>query len=92
MIQNEENGVSLMPNANYFDCDPDELFQDSPGVIGVQKVRRHECLARMISVAKQATQTTRRAAKTAIHKHPYKSLGIALGAGLVVGALASRKH
>ena len=99
MTQDEEFSESFIPNHGHFAGDLDELFQDSPGVIGVHKATLGERVTHVAKLAKQVRErleskgrATVQATDIAIHKHPYRSLGIALGTGLLVGALVSHRH
>jgi ElaB/YqjD/DUF883 family membrane-anchored ribosome-binding protein len=77
----------------------DELFQDSPGVIGESDVGLGERVADRITLAKlscvrlqKKTRIAARRTDVAIREHPYPSIAIALGAGFLIGALIGRGH
>lgn len=78
--------------------DSEELLKDSASVAGgkVQEVR--ERLTQTLESAKAACgrleEKAREGAKATdkvIREHPYQSLGIAFGLGLLIGVLATRK-
>jgi ElaB/YqjD/DUF883 family membrane-anchored ribosome-binding protein len=78
--------------------DSEALLHDSGEVLGDKAREAHARLAetlesakslcgRMNEKAREQLQTTDRV----IRQHPYKSIGIAAGIGLLVGILATRK-
>ena len=78
--------------------DSEELLVDSAGMVGEKAHELRERLAQKLEVARatcrRLEEKTREAAKATdkvIREHPYPSLGIAFGVGIVLGLLLKRK-
>jgi ElaB/YqjD/DUF883 family membrane-anchored ribosome-binding protein len=78
--------------------DSEELLHDSKGAVGngVQELRERltDALEATKSSYRKLEQKTKAGAKAtdkAIRTHPYQTLGIALGFGLLVGVIAGRR-
>lgn len=78
--------------------DSEELLVDSAGMVGEKAHELRERLAQKLEVARATCRRlegkTREAAKATdkvIREHPYPSLGIAFGVGIVLGLLLKRK-
>ncbi len=78
--------------------DSEELLADSAAVVGEKAREVRERLARSLVAAKASCQSLQekavegaRATDKVIREHPYQSIGIAFGLGLLVGVLATRK-
>jgi len=78
--------------------DSEELLQSSAGAVGEKAHEMRERLAQTLESAKAACrrleERAMHAAKATDHvvrEHPYPSIGIAFGIGLLVGVLVTRK-
>jgi ElaB/YqjD/DUF883 family membrane-anchored ribosome-binding protein len=78
--------------------DAEELLKASAGEAGERIEEARGRLSSALESAKdtchQIQEKTRqavRATDVAIHEHPYRSMGLALGVGLIVGALLARR-
>lgn len=78
--------------------DSEELLVDSAGVVGEKAVEFRERLSRKLDAARatcrrleEKTKQGAKATDKVIREHPYQSLGVALGVGIVIGLLLKRK-
>lgn len=78
--------------------DSQELLQDSTEVLVERAYDLHDIFARALESARitslRLQEKARKEAKAAdkvIRAHPYRAMGFALGAGLLVGTLVARK-
>jgi len=78
--------------------DSEDLLKDSAGVVGEKAHELRERLAERLEMAKEAYQRfearAREGAKATdkvIREHPYQSIGIAFGVGVLIGVLVSRR-
>lgn len=78
--------------------DSEELLQDSNEILVEKAYNLHDRLARGLELAKitglrlsEKARKEAQAADKAVRSHPYQSIGIALGIGVLVGALVARK-
>jgi len=78
--------------------DSEELLRDSAGAVGEKAHAARERLAHIVESARttchRLEQKTKEAAKATdeiIRHHPYQSIGIAFGVGLLIGVLVARK-
>jgi len=78
--------------------DSEDLLQSSAGAVGEKAHEMRERLAQALESAKAACRRLEEkaieAAKSTDHvirEHPYPSIGIAFGIGLLVGVLVTRK-
>jgi ElaB/YqjD/DUF883 family membrane-anchored ribosome-binding protein len=74
------------------------LLVDSAGVVGEKAHDLRERLARKLDAARatcrrfeEKTKEGAKATDKVIREHPYHSLGVALGVGIVIGLLLKRK-
>ena len=78
--------------------DSEELLQSSAGVVGEKAHEMRERLAQTLESAKATCRRLEekaiegaRATDRVIREHPYESLGVAFGIGLLIGVLVTRK-
>jgi ElaB/YqjD/DUF883 family membrane-anchored ribosome-binding protein len=97
MIANETEGKVLADLKRVVE-DSEELLVDSAGAIGKKAHALRERLARTVDVARstcrrleEKTKEGAQATDKLIREHPYPSLGIAFGVGVVIGLLLKRK-
>ena len=97
MIANETEGKVLADLKRVVE-DSEELLVDSAGVVGEKAHEIRERLARTIDVAKvtgrrleEKVKAGAKATDQVIREHPYPSLGVAFGVGIVIGFLLQRK-
>lgn len=97
MIANETAGKVLTDLKRVVE-DSEELLVDSAGVVGEKAHEIRERLARTIDVAKttcrrleEKVKAGAKATDQVIREHPYPSLGVAFGVGIVIGFLLQRK-
>ena len=98
MIANAERSEKLVTDLKRVVHDSEELLQDSAEVIGE---KTHELRDRLASTLESAKVACRRleekakegakAADKVIRDHPYQSIGIGFGVGVLIGALVMRK-
>jgi ElaB/YqjD/DUF883 family membrane-anchored ribosome-binding protein len=98
MIANAERSEKLVTDLNQVVLDSEKLLRDSHEVAGEKAHELRARLARTLGSAKVACRGLEKKAKEGakvtdqvIRDHPYQSIGIALGLGVLVGALAMRK-
>lgn len=96
MIANETGG-KVVADLKRVVQDSEELLIDSAVVAGEKAHELREQLARKLEVAKttcrQLEEKTREAARATdklVREHPYRSLGVAFGVGIVLGYLLKR--
>jgi ElaB/YqjD/DUF883 family membrane-anchored ribosome-binding protein len=97
MIANETEGKVLTDLKRVVE-DSEELLVDSAGAIGEKAHELRERLARTLEVARstcrrleEKTREGAQATDKLIREHPYASLGVAFGVGIVIGFLLKRK-
>jgi ElaB/YqjD/DUF883 family membrane-anchored ribosome-binding protein len=97
MIANETEGKVLTDLKRVVE-DSEELLVDSAGAIGEKAHELRERLARTLEVARstcrrleEKTREGAQATDKLIREHPYPSLGVAFGVGIVIGFLLKRK-
>ncbi len=78
--------------------DSEELLQASAGAVGEKAHEMRERLSRTLESAKATCRRVEdkaiegaKATDKVIREHPYESIGVAFGIGLLVGALVTRK-
>ena len=78
--------------------DSEELLKDSAGAVGEKANELRERLAERLEAAKEAYRRFEARAKEGakatdkvIRDHPYQSIGIAFGLGVLIGVLVARK-
>src|ERR1041385_7119291 len=98
MTANAERSEKLVTDLKRVVHDSEELLHDSAEVVGEKAHELRERLTRMTESAKDACHRMEKKAKQGakatdkvIRNHPYQSIGIALGLGVLIGALAARK-
>ena len=79
--------------------DAEELVKATAGQVGEKAREARSRLMTALESAKESAQVLQKkaiegakAADQAIRKHPYPSLGIAFGVGLLIGVLAGRRN
>ena len=98
MSANELSTEKLVTDLKRVVRDSEELLQASAGVVGD---KAHEMRERLSGALESAKATCRkleeraiagaRATDRVIRDHPYESIGVALGIGLLIGVLVTRK-
>ena len=98
MTANAEQSDKLAADLKRVVCDSEQLLQDSAGVVGEKARELRGRLAQGVEVAKatyhRLEESARHGAKAtdrAIREHPYQSMGIAFGLGVLIGVLARRR-
>lgn len=78
--------------------DSEELLQTSAGAVGEKAHEMRERLAKTLESAKAACARleekaveSAKATDRVIREHPYQSIGIGFGIGLLIGVLVTRK-
>ena len=97
MIANETEGKALT-DLKHVVQDSEELQVDSAGAIGEKAHELRERLARTLELARstcrrfeEKTREGARATDKLVREHPYPTIGIAFGVGIVIGLLLKRK-
>jgi ElaB/YqjD/DUF883 family membrane-anchored ribosome-binding protein len=98
MTANPEHTEKLTTDLKRIVRDSEELLHDSTGALGEKANELRERLTRAIESAKEAyarlqekTKETAKATDKVIRDHPYPSMGVAFGVGVLVGLLVTRK-
>lgn len=98
MIANAERSEKVMADLKRVVHDSEQLLQDSAEVVGEKARELRGRLAHAVEVAKttchRLEESAKRGAKAtdrAIREHPYHSIGIAFGLGVLIGVLARRR-
>jgi ElaB/YqjD/DUF883 family membrane-anchored ribosome-binding protein len=98
MTANAERTEKLVTDLKRVVHDSEELLQDSAQVVGEKAHELRERMTRTVESAKDACRRLEKKAKQGakatdrvIRDYPYQSIGIALGIGVLIGALAARK-
>lgn len=100
-VENEVSKEKLMQDLRVVVADAEELLRATAGQAGekvsMARERIQESLAatkeRLAAMQESVIAKTRQAAKATdeyVHENPWKAVGIAAGAGLIVGMLISR--
>jgi ElaB/YqjD/DUF883 family membrane-anchored ribosome-binding protein len=99
MTANAERSEKLLTDLKRVVHDSEELLQDSKEVVGEKAHELRERLSETLEQAKatclhlqEKTKATAKAADKIIRDHPYQSIGVALGLGVLVGLLIARKQ
>ena len=97
MTANAEHSEKLVADLKRVVHDSEQLLQDSAGAVGEKARELRGRLARGAEAAKATYQHLEesamqgaRATDRAIREHPYQSMGIAFGLGVLIGVLARR--
>ena len=98
MNASEVNTERLVTDLKRVVRDSEELLQATAGAVGD---RAHQVRERLSDALESAKRTCRKLEEKAIEgakatdkvirDHPYQSIGVALGVGLLIGVLATRK-
>jgi len=97
MSANEASNERVINDLKRVVRDSEELLQSSAGVVGEKARELRERLARKLDSAKVTYRRLEgkaregaRATDKAIREHPYESVGVAFGLGLLLGLLITR--
>ena len=98
MNANEASTGELLTDLKRVVRDSEEVLKDSAGAVGD---KAHELRERLAQTLESAKATCRRledkaiegakATDKVIRTHPYESIGVAFGIGLLIGVLVTRK-
>ena len=98
MSANELNTDKLVTDLKRVVRDSEELLQATAGAVGD---KAHEVRERLSGALESAKRTCHRleekaiegakAADRVVREHPYQSIGVAFGIGLLIGVLVTRK-
>ncbi len=102
-IENEVSKEKLMQDLRVVVADAEELLRATAGQAGEKVSSARERIQESLSHAKErlvaaeqaVVAKTKQAAKATdeyVHENPWKSVGIAAGAGLIIGMLISRSR
>ncbi|HEY2953401.1 MAG TPA: DUF883 family protein [Verrucomicrobiae bacterium] len=98
MIANELNTDKLVTDLKRVVRDSEELLKASAGVVGDKAHEMRERLSAALESAKAACHRLEeraiagaKATDRVIREHPYQSIGVAFGVGLLIGVLVTRK-
>jgi ElaB/YqjD/DUF883 family membrane-anchored ribosome-binding protein len=98
MTANPESSEKLVSDLKRVVRDSQELLQDSAAVAGEQAHALRERLMETLEAAKatcrrleEKAREGARATDKVIREHPYQSIGLAFGLGLLIGVLVTRK-
>ncbi|WP_435628592.1 DUF883 family protein [Candidatus Ferrigenium straubiae] len=102
-MENEVSKEKLMQDLRVVVADAEELLRATAGQAGEKvssaRERIQESLShakgRLMAAEEAVVAKTRQAAKATdeyVHENPWKSVGIAAGAGLIIGMLISRSR
>lgn len=100
-IENEVNKEKLMQDLRVVVADAEELLRVTAGQAGEKVSSARERIqenlvaakVRLIAAEEAVVAKTKQAAKATdeyVHENPWKAVGIAAGAGLIIGMLISR--
>jgi ElaB/YqjD/DUF883 family membrane-anchored ribosome-binding protein len=96
---NAEHTERILTDLKRVVRDSEELLHDSRGALDEQAEELRQRLAHTVAMAKEAcgrlqekTKEVAKATDATIREHPYQSMGIALGVGVLIGVLIARKH
>jgi ElaB/YqjD/DUF883 family membrane-anchored ribosome-binding protein len=98
MTGNAERSEKLVTDLKRVVRDSEELLQDSAEAVGEKAHELRDRMTRVLELAKVAGRRLElkvkqgtNAADSVIRDHPYQSLGIAFGVGVLIGVLVARK-
>jgi len=98
MDTNEGSTERLTTDLKRLVHDSEELLHDSAGAIGEKAHALRERLSKAVEAAKAACRNLEekaiegaKATDKVIREHPYESVGVAFGIGLLIGVLVARK-
>jgi ElaB/YqjD/DUF883 family membrane-anchored ribosome-binding protein len=97
-MPNEANVEKLMTDLKELTHDAEALMQATAGQAGEKVVELRHRLAGALATAKATCQRLEekaiagaKVADKTIREHPYESIGVAFGVGLLIGVLVSRR-
>src|SRR5262245_48594199 len=98
MDANEASTEKVVTDLKRVVSDSEELLKDSAGAVGEKAREMRERLAQTLESAKVACRRLEekaiegaKATDKVIREHPYQSIGLAFGIGLLIGVLVTRK-
>ena len=98
MNANTESTESLVTDLKRVVRDSEELLHDSGAAVGEKAHSIRERLAATLESAKATCRKledkaveSAKATDKVIREHPYQSIGVAFGVGLLIGVLVTRK-
>ncbi len=102
-VEGEVSKERLMQDLRVVVADAEELLRATAGQAGDKVASARERIQESLDVARErlasaeqaVVEKTRQAAKATdeyVHENPWKSIGIAAGAGLLIGMLISRSR
>ena len=98
MSANEASTEKLVTDLKRVVHDSEVFLQDSAGAVGEKAHALRERLAETLESAKVACRRLEekaiegaKATDKVIREHPYQSIGVAFGSGLLIGVLVTRK-
>ena len=98
MNANEASTEKLVTDLKRVVSDSEELLKDSAGTVGEKAREMRERLAQTLESAKVVCRRLEdkaiegaKATDKVIREHPYQSIGLAFGVGLLIGVLVTRK-
>jgi len=98
MATNEVSTEKLVTDLKRVVRDSEELLQASAGAVGDKAHELRERLSRTLESARAACRRLEdkaiegaKATDKVIREHPYESIGVAFGIGLLIGVLVTRK-
>jgi ElaB/YqjD/DUF883 family membrane-anchored ribosome-binding protein len=98
MSENAANSEKLVADLKRVVHDSEELLRTSAGVMGAKAHELRERLAQTLESAKVTYRRLEEKAKEgaiatdkAVREHPYESIGVAFGIGLLIGVLVARR-
>lgn len=98
MNANEVSTEKLVTDLKRAVRDSEELLKDSAGAVGEKAREMRDRLAHTLESARAACHRLEeralegaKATDKVIREHPYQSIGVAFGIGLLIGVLVTRK-
>ena len=98
MDTNEGSAERLSTDLKRLVHDSEELLHDSADAIGEKALALRERLSKAVEAAKATCRNLEekaiegaKATDKVIRAHPYESVGVAFGIGLLIGVLVARK-
>lgn len=98
MSANELNTKKLVTDLKRVVRDSEELLQATAGAVGDKANQVRERLTDSLETAQRTCHRLEekavegaKAADRVVREHPYRSIGVAFGIGLLIGALVTRK-
>ena len=98
MTANEVSSERLVTDLKRLVHDSEDLLRDSAGAVGEKAHALRERLSETVESAKancrkleEKAIESAKATDKVIREHPYQSIGVAFGIGLLIGVLVTRK-